>query len=54
MRPTYGVGQVEVWKQMAKKLKPGGRVLANISDNRALAEAILKAFPGQYSLIGFE
>ncbi|KAA6421205.1 MAG: hypothetical protein FRX49_08904 [Trebouxia sp. A1-2] len=37
--------QVEVWKQMAKKLKPGGRVLANISDNRALAEAVLKAFP---------
>lgn len=37
--------QVEVWKQMAKKLKPGGRVLANISDNRALAEAIMKAFP---------
>jgi hypothetical protein len=49
--PLLGVGQVEVWKQMAKKLKPGGRVLANISDNRALAEAIMKAFPGQCSLI---
>ena len=36
---------------MAKKLKPGGRVLANISDNRALAEAIMKAFPGECFLI---
>lgn len=36
---------------MAKKLKPGGRILANISDNKALAEAIMQAFPGQDPLM---
>lgn len=37
--------QADTWKQMAKKLRPGGRILANISDDAAVAGAILEAFP---------
>ena len=35
---------------MAKKLRPGGRILANISDDAAVAGAILEAFPGRHGV----
>lgn len=41
--------QVEVWKQLGQRLRPGGRIIANISDSSAVANAIVEAFPGQHT-----
>ncbi|KAL3135876.1 hypothetical protein ABBQ32_007432 [Trebouxia sp. C0010 RCD-2024] len=38
--------EVDVWKQLAQRLRPGGRIIANISDSSAVAHAIAEVFPG--------
>ncbi|KAL3161164.1 hypothetical protein ABBQ38_009533 [Trebouxia sp. C0009 RCD-2024] len=38
--------EVDVWKQLAQRLRPGGRIIANISDTSAVAHAIAEVFPG--------
>lgn len=38
--------QVETWQSLKKRLRPGGRIIANVSDESAVAKAMLEVFAG--------
>ena len=38
--------QVDTWKSLKKRLKPGGRIIANISDESKVAKPMLQVFEG--------
>ena len=52
LQVLFLIWQGDTWKQLAKKLKPGGRIWANMADDQQVAKAIAQAFPGECSMSG--